>query len=396
MRFLHTSDWHVGKVLKGHDRLEEHRGVLDEIVQLAQTNSVDAVLVVGDLFETALPSPDAQKLVWETLMSLRSTGAEVIVVAGNHDNPNLFEAMSGLFGALNITVIGRPRRPDQGGLVRFKARSTGESVEVAALPFVSQRGIVTSLHLMGEDMAAAQLTQTYATRVHKVISALTAEFSAKSVRIFAGHAHVHGGKLGGGDRDSQTIFDYGIQPSAFPSSAHYVALGHLHRGQRIPGPCPIYYCGSPIQVDFGEEADSKQVLLVEATADTPAKVTPLVLASPRILHTVEATESELKASQGTYGEALLRIRVHDTKNSAGLADRVREWHPNALEVRVDLDSTSHERQPAMRHDTRSPIDLFAEFLVQESVEDKRLTTLFAELLDEATAADAGDFINRAK
>src|SRR4051812_40625810 len=129
MRFLHTSDWHVGKILKGHDRLEEHRAVLGELVGLAQTHDVDGVVVVGDLFETALPSPEAQKLVWETLMALRASGAEVLVVAGNHDNANLFEAMSNVFGALGITMVGRPRRPDEGGMVRFRARSTGEPVE---------------------------------------------------------------------------------------------------------------------------------------------------------------------------------------------------------------------------------------------------------------------------
>lgn len=396
MRFLHTSDWHVGKVLKGHDRLEEHRVVLGEIVQLAAANEVDAVLVVGDLFETALPSPDAQRLVWETLMALRQTGAEVIVVSGNHDNPNLFEAMSNVFSALNISMIGRIRRPNEGGIIRFKARSTGEPVEVAALPFVSQRGIVTSLHLMGEDMAAAQLTQTYATRIHKVIGALSSEFSSDAVRIFAAHAHVHGGKLGGGERDSQTIFEYGVQPSAFASTTHYVALGHLHRQQRIAGPCPIYYCGSPVQVDFGEEADSKQIMLVEATPGTPAKVTPLRLVSPRLLQTVEGTEAELEAAEGFYGDALLRIRVRDTKNSAGLADRVRGWHPNALEVRIDTEPGVEEHRPALSRDERSPIALFAEFLDQQSTADDRLTSLFAELLDEATASDAADFAETPK
>ncbi len=99
---------------------------------------------------------------------------------------------------------------------------------------------------MGEDMAAAQLNQTYAKRIHRIIGALTAQFSSEAVRIIAGHAFVHGGKLGGGERDAHTIFDYGIEASAFPSSTHYVALGHLHRGQRITGPCPIQYSGSPI------------------------------------------------------------------------------------------------------------------------------------------------------
>ncbi len=111
MKLLHTSDWHVGKVLKGHDRIVGHRAVFGEIVELASTHEVDSVFVAGDLFETASPSPEAQKLVWETLMALRHTGAEVIVIAGNHDSANLFEAMSKVFEALEISIVGLPGLP---------------------------------------------------------------------------------------------------------------------------------------------------------------------------------------------------------------------------------------------------------------------------------------------
>ena len=317
MRFLHTSDWHVGKVLKGHDRLDEHRAVLAEIVAIADEQRVDAVFVVGDLFETALPSPDAQQLVWETLIALRRTGAEVIVVAGNHDNAGLFEAMSALFAAIGITMVGRPRRPNAGGIVRFSARETGEPVEVALLPFVSQRGIVTSLHLMGEDMAAAQLSQTYALRMQRVISALSDAFTSDAIRVFLVHAHVHGGLLGGGEREAQTIFDYGISPAVFPTTAHYVGLGHLHRMQKVAGPCPIHYCGSPVQVDFGEEADSKQVLLVEVSPRTPARATPVRLTQPRVLRTVEGSESELRQRQGEFVDLPDRLQWFGLNQVAG-------------------------------------------------------------------------------
>ena len=386
MKLLHTSDWHVGKVLKGLDRTDEHRLVLSEIVSIAQTQQVDVVLVVGDLFETSLPTPEAQKLVWQTLMALKATGAEVIVIAGNHDSPSLFEAMTSVFGALDIAMVGRVRRPTEGGIIRFNAKSTGEPVEVALLPFVSQRGIVTSLHLLGEDMAAAQLNQTYASRVNKLITALTNELSPSAVRIFAAHAHVNGGKLGGGERQAQSIFDYGIEPSAFPNTMHYVALGHLHRRQLVPGPCPIHYCGSPIQVDFGEQADNKTVLIVEASPTTPARITEIALTSPRTLRIVQGTEAELEQLTGTFGEALLRIRVVDTKNSVGLADRVRAWHPNALEVRIDPTVETATISPGSRPDTKTPAELFSQFLLHINVDDERLDGLFNELHDEVTSA----------
>ncbi len=106
MKILHTSDWHVGKLLRGMSRLDEHRAVLGEIVEIARAERVDVVLVSGDLFESAAPSPDAQRVVWEALLALRATGAEVIAIGGNHDNQFAFDAWAPVFRAAGITVLG--------------------------------------------------------------------------------------------------------------------------------------------------------------------------------------------------------------------------------------------------------------------------------------------------
>lgn len=389
MKLLHTSDWHVGKVLKGHDRLEEHRNVLAEIVAMASDHEVDAVIVAGDLFESAMPSPDAQALVWATLIELRRTGAEVVAIAGNHDNGAMFDALSPVFDQLGVTLVGRLRRPDRGGVVRFAARSTGEPVEIALLPYQSQRGIVTSLHLMEESSGAAHQAQVYAERLTRIIGALTGGLSADAVRFVAAHAHVRGGVLGGGEREAQTIFDYGIDSTAFPPSLHYVALGHLHRPQHLPGPCPIRYCGSPVRVDFGEVDDATTVNLVDAAPGTAAKVTPLPVTTARRLRTIEGTLAEILALEGQLGDDLLRIRVRDTRASVGLADQIRAAHPLALEVRIDAPATrASTARPTPDH-SRSPIDLFGEYLGERGIEDDRLTQLFTELLHDATSTDAG-------
>ena len=99
MKFMHTADWHVGKTLKGRDRLDEQRAVLAEIAQVAEANQVDAVLVAGDVYESSAPSAQAQHLVVQTLLRLRQAGAEVLVIAGNHNGPPLellFDKDSGL------------------------------------------------------------------------------------------------------------------------------------------------------------------------------------------------------------------------------------------------------------------------------------------------------------
>ena len=104
MRILHTSDWHVGKELRGASRLDEHLRVLAEIVTVVERERADVVLVVGDVFESVAPAPQAQHLVWETLLAIRATGAELVVVAGNHDHAAAFDALRPVFAALGITV----------------------------------------------------------------------------------------------------------------------------------------------------------------------------------------------------------------------------------------------------------------------------------------------------
>src|SRR3984957_1650991 len=106
MLFLHTADWHVGKTLKGRDRLEEQRAVLAEIVGVAEANQVDAVLVAGDVYDLSAPSAPAQQLVVQTLLRLRRAGAEVLVIAGTPDRGPTFGAYRPLMGEVGITLVG--------------------------------------------------------------------------------------------------------------------------------------------------------------------------------------------------------------------------------------------------------------------------------------------------
>ena len=115
MKFMHTADWHVGKTLKGRDRLDEQRAVLAEIAQIAEQHQVDAVLVAGDVYDSGAPSAQAQNLVIQTLLRLRRAGAEVIVIAGNHDHGATFEAYRPLMGVAGITLAGRSGRRTRAG-----------------------------------------------------------------------------------------------------------------------------------------------------------------------------------------------------------------------------------------------------------------------------------------
>jgi exonuclease SbcD len=382
VRILHTSDWHVGKTLRGHSRLDEHRAVLAEITQLARDESVDVVLVTGDLFESAAPLPDAQRVVWEALLALRDTGADVVVIGGNHDNQHAFDALAPVFAAAGITVLGHATRPEQGGVVELTTRD-GEPLVLALVPFVSQRYAVRTEQLL--ELDAARAAATYTERMRGLITALCSAFRGDAVNVLAAHCFVRGGRMGGGERDAQTIFEYGVEAAHFPVAASYVALGHLHATQQVAAPVPAWYAGSPIQVDFGEADDAKHVLLVDASPGVPARVEPRRLKSGWQLRTLRGRLEELRARSGEAGDAWLRVIVREPAR-AGLADDVRELLPRAVDVQVDPSVREHddERPTSSRHG-RSARELFVEYLESQSISDDRVVNLFDRLSDEATA-----------
>ncbi len=383
MRILHTADWHVGKVLKNQPRIDEQRAVLADLVRVAGEEDVDLVIVAGDLFETSAPNPQAQSLVMRTLMALREGGRQVVALAGNHDNQKLVqEVYAPVLGELGIHVVGTPRRPDSGGTLTLDTR-TGERAVVAALPFLSHRVAVRAAEVLLHD--PSRHNQDYANRVRAIIEMLCAGFTPDSVNLVTTHATLLGGRWGGGERAVQTLLGYEVPPDTFPPSTHYAALGHLHRYQQIDGPCPIAYSGSPIALDFGEEANEPVALVVRATPDSRAAIRPVPLRGGRPLATLRGTLDEVVAAGEEAGDAFLRV-VLTQKASAGLADLVREKLPNTLDVQIDEKFRARpDRGGAVRSRIgRSPTDLFADFLAEKEVDDPRLQTMFAELLDDAT------------
>ena len=386
MKILHTSDWHVGKVLKGRDRHDEHVAVLRSIAQTARDENVDVVLVAGDLFETAAPAAKAQGLVMRTLLALREDGRHVVVIAGNHDNQALLDAVyRPVLGELGLSVLGTPKRPDSGGLMTLRTR-TGEMINVAALPFLSHRYAVRAAEVLLHE--TAEHTLDYARRVAEIVALLTAGFTPGAVNVVMAHATLLGGRRGGGERDVQTTLDYELPASMFPATAHYVALGHLHRQQEIPGPCPIFYSGSPLAIDFGEEANESVALVVTAAPGIRADARPMPVTGGRRLRTLRGTLDEVIAEGEQAGDAYLRVVLAEP-GRAGLGDLVREKLPNALEVMLD---DEHRPRPGTRSGDkpsragRGPLQLFSDYLGEQNIEDRRIPGMFADLLDELTSA----------
>lgn len=379
MRLLHTSDWHVGKLIRGASRADEHRAVLSEIATIAADEAVDVVLVAGDLFETAAPGPGSEQIVYRALLDLAEV-APVVVIGGNHDNPRRLAAVAPLLTLGRVRLLAQVARPDEGGVVDLGIDD--RTLRLALLPFVSKRGIVRADELMRD--AAFELNQTYDERMRAIIAGLTAGFAADTVNVVCGHLFAAGGTMGGGERSAHTIMDYSVGSLAFPVTAQYVALGHLHRAQDIPGSTRIRYSGSPLQLDFGESNEAKSVSIVDVSPGVPAAVREVVLTGGRRLRTLTGSMAELEAARGTTGDDHLRVVVTDTRR-AGLADEIRGWFEHVVDVQVRVPDEA-TAAPTRRPDNASPSELFRLFLDERGVDDDRLVPAFEALLDEQTSA----------
>lgn len=383
VRVLHTSDWHIGKTIRGLSRADEHRAVLTEITQIASDNEVDVVLVAGDVFETAAPTAESETIAWRALLDLAHVASHVVVIAGNHDNPRRFEAIRDMALLGNIHIVAEPRRASDGGVIPLDVEGT--AVNVVALPFVSKRGIVRADELMSTE--AYEHQGLYGDRVAHILETLDSACDPDAIRVVMAHGYVLGGGTGGGERPAHLTDDYALQAQVFPPAATYVALGHLHKAQKVPGPTAIHYSGSILQLDFGDSDASKSVSIVELTPGAPAAVTHVPLEAGRRLRTVVGTLDELRTRD--VGDEWLRVRVREARRP-DLAEDVRALFGERC-VDVLVESQLPEGQNTQTRElitTRSPRELYGEYLASLGVEDPDLLTVFDELLEGLAAEPA--------
>ena len=271
-------------------------------------------------------------------------------------------------------------KPSDGGVRRFTLRS-GEDVTLAMLPFVSKRGIVRAADLW--DNEAFESSQLYRERVGAMLDLLAEEFSAETVNLLMAHTFVHGAAQGGGERQAHFIEDYAITAPQLPITANYIALGHVHRPQVVNAGSPARYCGSPLQMDFGEQGQRKQVNIVEVAAGIRGKVTEVELTSGTPLVRLRGTVQDVAAAaQAIDGPSWIQAMI-DEPQRAGLADEVREQiGDHVVDVRVVGAEARKQTKRRASRVGRAPTELFEEFLAEEQVEDGRLRDAFVKLLDE--------------
>ncbi len=272
MKILHTSDWHLGRSLYGRKRYEEFSAFLDWLIQTIEEETIDALLVAGDVFDTSTPSNRAQELYYRFLCRVAASCCRhVVVIAGNHDSPSFLNAPKELLRALNVYVVGSITDPLDDEAIVLYSDDKPEAI-VCAVPYLRDKDIRTVEPGETIDDKNAKLVEGlkkhYADVCHIAEQKRTKLMNAghDTVPIIAmGHLFTAGGKTVDGDgvRELYVGSLAHVGKDVFPSSMDYLALGHLHIPQVVGSEDRIRYCGSPIPMGYGEAAQEKKVVIIK-------------------------------------------------------------------------------------------------------------------------------------
>jgi exonuclease SbcD len=383
MRIVHTSDWHAGRIWKSVQRLPELGNVLEHLGDFVEREKIDLLLMSGDVFDNASPNPEAEKIVFSFFKRIGRAGTKSVVIAGNHDSPVRLEAWGTLAALADVHAVGLPKSVEQGGVIDVVVRS-GERARVAALPFAPVHRMITALELAGEETSTKK---KYDTMMREIIRHLSVQFAPDSINLLTAHTHLRDARFAGSEREVHLGEAWATTPQAFPSSAHYIALGHIHKPQRVEAsPSPAAYAGSPLQLDFGEEGERKTFVVVEASPGQPARLEWVEYEGGEPLMTVGAPFAQLERdAEELARRGWLRVKVPLTAADPDINGKVRRLLPNAVVVEVELPQADEERDASRPPPGSPPRELFHAYCVkQHGVEPS------SELLDAFERLHGGD------
>jgi exonuclease SbcD len=377
MRLLHTADWHIGKRLYGNDRLDETRRVLDEVATIARAAEVDAILVAGDNLDRRLVEPAVLATCLHAFEALAAV-APVVAVTGNHEDAAFWAELAPYLAPRILLAAGDAVLP---------ADTRSGRLWVACLPWPEPADVPADA---GVDRATSR--GDYATMVQARIDslmekarALRAETPGRAVLL--GHLMVNHAAAGGGERELTLGGTYAIDANTLPGDLDYVALGHLHRPQPLPGFTRLgRYAGSPMALDFSGDGASPSVAVVDLAA---GKVAEIPVVSGRRLVRLRGRLDELADQAATHPNAWFFCEVVVDEIHLDLVREVRELVPDAL--RVEPVSPAGDLSAPDEADALARRDLgeaYAEWLAQTGRgRDDRLVAAFRAAL--AHSEDGG-------
>ena len=345
MRFIHTSDWHLGRTLYNRPLLEDQRDALDELVNVAWGKKVDAMVIAGDIFDRSNPPGEAIELFDSVLTRLKRMGIKVLFIAGNHDGAQRIDYGRQLMEESGIYTRGIVTQ----GMEPVVLEDSFGPVYFSLIPYVSPE-IVRAAFPDEERLDFNAANKVMVDDARKLIPD-----GARSVAV--AHAFITGGKSSDSERElsvgGAANVDYHIY-----DGYNYVALGHLHGPQKA-GKKDIRYSGSLLKYSVDEQHQKKGVLLVDMDAKGDFSIEEIQLPVTHDVRVVEGLIEDLEKLDGS--EDYVEVRLKNDHSVMSPADRLRAAFPNLLTVVQNKYTPDNNNENQGDFRDRKPGDLFQEF-----------------------------------
>lgn len=266
MKILHTSDWHLGQYFMGKSRKNEHAALINWLFGQVESKAIDVVVIAGDIFDTGSPPSYARELYNQLVLGLHQRQCQLIVVAGNHDSVSMLNESRSLLAELNTYVVAAsdPQAPSSHVIPLYQQGSKDVAALLCAIPYIRPRDIVQSEAGLDERRKQSELAEQIKDFYQAVY--LAAKEQAKSLGqipiLGTGHLTTLGASVSESVREIYVGTLESFPLDYFPPFS-YLALGHIHRPQKVAGLEHVRYCGSPIALSFDENASQKGMVLVD-------------------------------------------------------------------------------------------------------------------------------------
>jgi exonuclease SbcD len=404
-RLLHTSDWHLGQHFMGRTRQAEHEAFCEWLIARVRQHAVDVVVIAGDVFDTGTPPSYAREQYNRFVLALRGTGARLVVLGGNHDSAAMLGESRGLLAALDTDVIPASAEDTADQVIVLRHRDGKPGAVLCAIPYLRPRDLLRSE--AGQSAQEKQRTLQTAIQLHyqQVYEHAQARRQALGGRlpiIATGHLTTVGATAGESVREIYVGALEAFPTNAFPP-ADYIALGHIHRPQRVGAHEHIRYSGSPIALAFDESGQQKQVLLVDFEGDVLRSVEPVPVPVFQPLASLKGSLSSLADAIALLGAQAepnrpvwLEVVVSADDYLGDLQPRITalcEGYPvEVLRVRRERKSAAPGLQGGAKEtlDELDPLDVFERRLASETLDEtlqQRLRQMHREVLSSVSEPD---------
>ncbi|MCS6807198.1 MAG: exonuclease subunit SbcD [Bacteroidota bacterium] len=412
MKILHTADWHLGRRLYGYELSDDHDAMLDEIIAIISTHRVDALIHAGDVFDSANPPHYAQRQYYSFLSRAVDAGCPTIIITGgNHDSPAVLNAPRCLLERMNVYVIGSALPAIEHEVVAIRSAQGNIVGYCCAVPFLRDRDLRFSLPGETEEERSRRIIEGIRQHYERCADAAQHRMHADGNQhvplCTTGHLFAQGGIASDNEEKEQIhIGNLGrVGADTFPSTFSYVALGHLHRAQKVAGRDTIRYSGSPLPLDFSERNDTKEVIIAEWNDGLSPTITSIPLTTHRRLLRLSGTIEEIEHALRTYDAKAYRLQtlveVRCSPESRGrksiidihermceIAKDVHRGAVNVVHTAIDWKTDSSVSIDAMTtHDLQElePLAVFERLMHRESLSDvtmQEIRAAFVELLSD--------------